>query len=173
MQSLNGANQILSFGVLKIWYFISITLKFIRRTPRGYFNCYNCKEIRQVAQLHQRLSRLQEHKFNLNFQDSINLLCGFGMNIESNSHFFSLHCPLFHDKRITLLSTLNKLDSNSLFHLEKISFILMHSFYLLKDSKNPYFNVLQLRTKTKYFCISNHPFTLSEFFNLLHYFEFQ
>ena len=55
---------------------------------------------------------------------------------------FFLHCPLFHDKRITLLSTLNKLDSNSLFHLEKISFILMHSFYLLKDSKNPYFNVL-------------------------------
>ena len=45
--------------------------------------------VRQVAQLHQRLSRLQEHKFNLNFQDSINLLCGFGMNIESNSHFFS------------------------------------------------------------------------------------
>ena len=31
------------------------------------------------------------------------------MDIESTSHFF-LHCPLFDDKTITLLSTLNKID---------------------------------------------------------------
>ena len=38
-----------------------------------------------------------------------NPLCSCGMDIESTSHFF-LHCPLFDDKRIILLSTLNKID---------------------------------------------------------------
>ena len=84
------------------------------------------------------------------------------MDIESTSHFF-LHCPLFDDKTITLLSTLNKVDcklieaneyslietllfGNSLFDLKKTpSFFIMHPliiFYLLKDSKKPYFNKL-------------------------------
>ena len=106
------------------------------------------------------LSRLREHKFNYNFQNCINPLCSCGMDIESTSHFF-LHCPLFDDKRITLLSTLNKIDcklieatesslietllfGNSLFDLKKTpSFFLNHpliTFYLLQDSKKPYFN---------------------------------
>ena len=62
------------------------------------------------------------------------------MNNESTSHFF-LHCPLFADKRITLLNTLRKTDykliemnescltetllfGNSLFELEKNSLFL-------------------------------------------------
>ena len=72
------------------------------------------------------------------------------------SHFF-LYCPLFRDKRITLLSTLRKIDcklietneasltetlpfDNSLFDLDRKSLSLTHpliTFYLLKDSKNP------------------------------------
>ena len=80
------------------------------------------------------------------------------MDIESTSSLFS---PLFDDKRITLLSTLNKivcklieamesslienlLFGNSFFDLKKTSsFFLMHpliTFYLLKDSKKPDFN---------------------------------
>ena len=55
-----------------------------------------------------RLSHLREHKFNHNFQNYINPLCSCGMDIESMSHFF-LHCSLFDDQRITLLSTLNKI----------------------------------------------------------------
>ena len=105
------------------------------------------------------LIHLRENKFNHNFQSCINSLCSCGMDIESTSQFF-LHCPLFDDKRITLLCTLNKTDcklketnesslietllfGNSLFYLEKTPFFLMHPliiFYLLKDSKKPYFN---------------------------------
>ena len=105
------------------------------------------------------LSHLREHKFNHNFQNCINPRCNCGMDIESTSHFF-LHCPLFDDKRITLLSTLSKTDwkliemnqsslietllfDNSLFDLKKTPLFLMHpliTFYLLKDSKKPYFN---------------------------------
>ena len=98
---------------------------------------------------------------NINSITIFNPLCSCGMDIESTSHFF-LHRPLFDDKSITLLSTLNKIDGklretnesslivtllfgNSLFDFEKKlphSF-LMHSliiFYLLKDSNKPYFN---------------------------------
>ena len=112
-----------------------------------------------MTQLCLGLSHLCEYKFNHNFQNCINLLCSCGMDIESKSHFF-LHCPLFDDKGITLLSTLNKIDcklietnesslmealllGNSLFDLKKTPSFLMHpliTFYLLKDSKKPYFN---------------------------------
>ena len=55
------------------------------------------------------LSRLRKHKFNHNIQNCINPLCSCAMDIESTSHFF-IHCPLFDDKTITLLSTRNKID---------------------------------------------------------------
>ena len=141
-----------SLGIFK-----SNILKFFRPTPRSFFNCYNHKGIRLMAGLRLGLSRLREHKFNQNFQNCINPLCS--CDIESTSHFF-LHCPLSDDKTITLLSTLNKIDcklivanesslietllsGNSLFDLKKNSLFLMHpliTFYLLQDSKKPYFN---------------------------------
>ena len=68
-------------------------------------------------------------KFNQNFQNCINPHCSCSMDIESTSHLF-LHCPLFDDKRITLLSTASKTDckltevGNSLLDLEKNSLIL-------------------------------------------------
>ena len=93
----------------RLGIFKSNILKFIRRTPRGFFNCYNHKGIRLITRLCLGLSHLREHKFNQNFQNCINPLCSYGMDIESTSHFF-LHSPLFDDKRITRLSTLNKID---------------------------------------------------------------
>ena len=143
-----------SFGIFK-----SNILKFIRPIPKRFFNCYNHKGIRLMTRIRLRLTHLREHKFNHNFQNCINLLCSCGMDIQSTSCFF-LHCPFFDDKRITLLSTLNKIDcklietnesslietllfGNSLFDLKKTPLFLMHpliAFYLLKDSKKPYFN---------------------------------
>ena len=62
-----------------------------------------------MALLRLGLSHLRENKFNHNFQNCTNPLCSCGMDIESTSHFF-LHRPLFDDKRIILLSHLNKID---------------------------------------------------------------
>ena len=112
-----------------------------------------------MTRLRLGMSRLREHKFNHNFQNCINPLCSCGMDIERTSRFF-LHCPLFDDKRITLLSTLNKIHckliemnessfietllfGNPLFDSKKTPSFLMHpliTFDLLKDSKKPYFN---------------------------------
>ena len=114
-----------------------------------------------MTRIRLELSHLREHKFNQNFQNCINPLCSCAMDIESTSHFF-LHCSLFDDKTITLLSTLNKIDCK-LIEANKSSLIetllfgnsslglkkkLPHSFsmhplitfYLLQDSKKPYFN---------------------------------
>ena len=135
-------------------------LKFIRPTPRSFFNCYNDKGIRLITQLRLELSHLREHKFNHNFQNCINTLCSCGMDIESTSYLF-FHCPIFNDKRITFLSTLSKIDcksietnvssftetllfGNSFFDLKKTPLFLTHpliTFYLLKHSKNHYFNM--------------------------------
>ena len=93
-----------SLGIFK-----SNILKFFRPTPRSFFNCYNHKGIRLMTRLRLGLSHLREHKFNHNFQNCINPLCSCAMDIESTSHFF-IHCPVFDDKTITLLSTLNKID---------------------------------------------------------------
>ena len=106
-----------------------------------------------MTRLRLGLSRQSEHKFNHNFQNCINPLCSCAMDIESTSHFF-IHCPLFDDKTITLLSTLNKIDcklieanessliktlvfGNSLFDLKKTpSFFLNASIdYILSTTR--------------------------------------
>ena len=94
------------FGIFK-----SNVLKFIRPTPRSFFNCYNHKGIRLMRRLRPGLIHLREHKFNHSFQNCINPLCSCGRDIESTPHFF-LHCPLIDDKRIILLITLLKLIAN-------------------------------------------------------------
>ena len=57
-------------------------LKFIRPTPRSFFNCYNRKGIRLMTRLRLRLSDLCELKLNHNFQNCINPPGSGGMDIE-------------------------------------------------------------------------------------------
>ena len=85
-------------------------LKFIRPKPSSFFKCCNLKGIRLITRL---LSHLSEHKFKYNFRNCLNPLCSCGLSIESTSHFL-LHCPIFHDKRHTLLSTLDNINSKIL-----------------------------------------------------------
>ena len=111
-----------------------------------------------ITRLLLELSHLREHKFKYNFQNCLNPLCSCGSSIESTSHFL-LHCPIFHDKRHTLLSTLNNIDSKllesndsyltQLFYLVLLLLIqrqtrlfltkILTIFYPLKDSKNFFF----------------------------------
>ena len=93
-----------NFGIFKNNIF-----KFIRPKPNSFVNCCNLKGIRLITRLRLELSHLREHKVKYNFQNCLNPLCSCGSSIESTSHFF-LHCPIFRDKRHTLLSTLNNID---------------------------------------------------------------
>ena len=108
------------------------------------------------------LIKIKHNFFKNTFFTSINLICSCGVDIESTTLVF-LCCSLFDDKRITLLSTLSKIEckliqmiessltktplfDNSLFDLKKTPLCLMHpliTFYPLKDSKNPYSKLLK------------------------------
>ena len=88
-------------------------VKFIRPKPNSFFKSCNLKGIRLITRLRLALNHLREHKFKYNFQNCLNPLCSGGSSIESTFHFL-LHCPIFHHKRHTLLSTLNNIDSKIL-----------------------------------------------------------
>ena len=93
-----------NFGIFK-----NNILKFIRPKANSFFNCCNLQGIRLVTRLPLELNHLRERKCKYNFQNCLNPLCSCGSSIESTSHFL-LHCPAFHDKRHTLLNTLNNID---------------------------------------------------------------
>ena len=156
-RSLNGTTQILNFAIQKNLVISKITfLNLLDPNQTVSFNCCNLKRIRLITRLRLELSQLRKHKFKYNFQNCLNPLCCCGLSIESTSHFL-LHCPLFNDKRHTLLSTLNNIDSKILksndsyltqfllfgsisFNSAKNTFVLNanidYIFYPLKDSKN-------------------------------------
>ena len=84
--------------------------KFIRPSPNSVFNCHNCKVIKYLTRLRPGLSHFREHKFKHSFQDTVNPFCSYGLDVETNMHFF-LYCRLFSNKRCTLLSTVNIFSS--------------------------------------------------------------
>ena len=88
-------------------------LQFIRPTANSVNNCHNPKETKLIMRIRLGLSYLREHKFKHNFEETLNPLCNCDLGIESTTHFF-LHCPLFTNKRYTLLSTLSSTDCCSI-----------------------------------------------------------
>ena len=84
-------------------------LNFIRPTPNNVFNCENHRGIKLITRLRVGPSHLREHKFKHSFQDTLNPICSCGFDVESTSHY-SLHFPMYNDKRYTLLSTIKSID---------------------------------------------------------------
>ena len=83
--------------------------KFNRPKPNSFLNCCNLKGIKLITRPRLESSHLCNHKFKYNYQNCLNPLCSCSSSIESTSHFL-LHCPIFHDKIHTLLTTLNDND---------------------------------------------------------------
>ena len=61
--------------------------------------------LKLLTRLRLNFSHLREHKFNHNFQDTINPLCSCSLETESTSHFL-LRCSLFSGCRKTLLDNI-------------------------------------------------------------------
>ena len=85
--------------------------KIFNKIINKIFQCHDPKGIKLVTRLRLGLSHLREHKFKHSFQDTLNLLCSCGVDIETTSHYF-LHCSLFHAERSSLLNNINEIDSN-------------------------------------------------------------
>ena len=85
-------------------------LKFIRPSPNWLFNVSDSLGIKLLTRLRLGLSHLREHKFNHNFQDTINSLCPCSLESESTTRFF-LRCQNFTDLPKCLMNELIKTDS--------------------------------------------------------------
>ena len=113
-RSFSGTTQIITLAIQKLLVFSKIIfLNLLDPNQTVVFNCCNLKWSRLIARLYLELGHVREHKFKCNFKNCLNPLCSCGSNIESTSHFLA-HCLIFHDKRQTLLSTLNNVDSKIL-----------------------------------------------------------
>ena len=92
------------------------------------------------------LTHLREHKFKHNFQNCLDPLCSCRLSIESSSYFL-FHCPIFHDKRHNLLSTLNKINSKL---LESNDFYLTKTILFGSTSFDSETNMLVLNASIDY-----------------------
>ena len=70
-------------------------IKFTKPSPSNVFDCDNLKGITRLSI---GLSHLREHKSKHIFQDCLNRICSWSLDIESNSHFL-FQCPIFNDER--------------------------------------------------------------------------
>ena len=86
----------------------------MRPSSDSFYSCYNPIEIKSITKIRLGLSHLREQKFKHSFQDSINSVCNCCNDVESAIHVF-LYCPLYSNKRFTLLSKIDckLLDNNN------------------------------------------------------------
>ena len=93
--------------------FKSNLLKFIRPTPNSLFSVRDKSGLKLLTRLRLGLSHLREHKFNHNFQDTLNPLCPCSLETESVSHYF-LRCHNYTDLRMNLKNELRQIDKDIL-----------------------------------------------------------
>ena len=78
-------------------------LKLIRPSPNSIFNCHNPKGIKLLTRLRLGLGHLRDHKFKHSFRDSLNPICNCRNDFDTTTHYL-LHCSLFSDERLILIS---------------------------------------------------------------------
>ena len=72
------------------------------------FDIHDSNAIKFLTRLCLGLSHLRDHRFCNCFQDTLNLLCGFGNDTETIAQFF-LHCPSFYILRQTLFNNIRNI----------------------------------------------------------------
>ena len=92
--------------------FRNILLKPGRPNQNSIYNINNPVGLKLLIRLRLGLSQLNEHKFNHNFQNCINLLCSSSIEIKSASHFLP-HCHHYTNICLTLLNTIAEIIGNS------------------------------------------------------------
>ena len=86
-------------------------LKFIPPSQNRVYNWHDPKGIKLLTRLTVGLSHLREHKFKHSFQDTLNLICNCGEDIETASHYL-LHCRDYLHERKNLLNTVSCIVPN-------------------------------------------------------------
>ena len=79
----------------------------IRPTQKPIYGIYDPKGVAILTQLRVGLSKLNSHKFNHNFRDTVDPMCLINDGIEDTEHFL-LQCHAYEDQRRELLGTVNE-----------------------------------------------------------------
>ena len=85
--------------------------KLVKPLENSVYNIHDALGIKLITRLRLGFSHLREHKFRHNFRDTLNPMCACSLEPENTLHFL-LHCHLYDDLRLTLMSDLNILDSS-------------------------------------------------------------
>ena len=85
-------------------------LTFIRRAPKGIFQCRSSKGITYFRRLRVNFSYLRDHKFKLSFQDTINPFCTSSLEVETSNDFI-LYCPYYENEPLIPLSSIRSIKS--------------------------------------------------------------
>ena len=106
-------------------------------TAKPTYNIHNPIDLKFLTRLRLRVSHLNKHKFEYNFQDCVNPLCSCSLEIESLSYFF-LHCHHFTNIRATLLDDSQSVDINILSFSDNdlVDFLLYGSPNFNSDQNN-------------------------------------
>ena len=91
--------------------FHNALFKLIKLLENSVYNIHDTLCIKLITRLRLSFNHLREHKFRHNFRDTLNLLCVCSLEPENTTHFI-LHCRLYDDLQLTLMSELNIIDSS-------------------------------------------------------------
>ena len=86
-------------------------LNLIRTKCNDTYGIHNPTGLKLLTRLRLGLSHLNDHKFNHNFKDCINLLCSCSLSVGNNLHLF-LHCHHFSLQRETLMNNIESTDKD-------------------------------------------------------------
>ena len=89
--------------------FRNALLKVIIPIEDSVYNIHDTLGIKLITRLRLSFSHLHEHKFRHNFRDTLNPMCACSIEPETTPHFL-LHCQIYNNLRLTLMSDLDTLD---------------------------------------------------------------
>ena len=84
-------------------------MEFIRPSTNNIFDFFNQYGIKLLTRLRLGLSHVNERKVKHGFNDTVNLICICGDDIESINHFF-LYCSEYCETRQTLFDNIQSID---------------------------------------------------------------
>ena len=87
-------------------------MPFIRPLESNVYNIFDPIGLKFLTRFRLRFIHFNEHRFRHNFQDCMNPLCSYSLEIEDTSHYL-LHCHHFSQYRIDLMNSVKSILENS------------------------------------------------------------
>ena len=94
-------------------------LKFIRPSSNSIFNCHSFNVIKLITKLRLGFSHFLEKNLMHNFQNTLNLICSCGDDIETTAHYL-LYCANYLDERRTLSKKLQCICDKNDFKISEL-----------------------------------------------------